>query len=84
MIHREPHRLSFFVFALKTASIMRKEHNLRIESFIHMEEITMEIKINVNAMAKQETKKETRWVTSSDGVRMTYEEWLEMRRSEMY
>ena len=44
----------------------------------------MEIKTNVNAQAKQETKKETRWVISSDGVRMTYEEWIEMRRSEMY
>ena len=28
-------------------------------------------------------KTETRYVISKDGVRMTYEEWLEMRRSEM-
>lgn len=28
-------------------------------------------------------KTETRYVISKDGVRMTYEEWLEMRKSEM-
>jgi hypothetical protein len=26
---------------------------------------------------------ETRYVISADGLRMTYEEWLEMRRAEM-
>ena len=31
---------------------------------------------------KQETKKETRWVVTADGIRMTYEEYLEMRENE--
>ena len=35
----------------------------------------MEIKNNVKA--------ETKYVISSDGLRMTYDEWLEMRRAEM-
>lgn len=32
---------------------------------------------------KNNVKTETRYVISKDGVRMTYEEWLEMRQSEM-
>lgn len=40
----------------------------------------MEIKNNV----KTEIKNEERMVVSSDGIRMTYKEWLEMRQSEMY
>ena len=29
------------------------------------------------------TKTETRYVITADGLRMSYKEWLEMRRSEM-
>ena len=32
---------------------------------------------------KNNVNTETRYVISKDGVRMTYEEWLEMRKSEM-
>lgn len=32
---------------------------------------------------KKTVSTETRYVISKDGVRMTYEEWIEMRKSEM-
>lgn len=42
----------------------------------------MQIINNVKVNTKQETKKETRWVTTADGIRMTYDEYIEMVRSE--
>ena len=43
----------------------------------------MENTANVKANTQKETKKETKWVTTRDGIRMTEEEYLDMRKREM-
>lgn len=40
----------------------------------------MESKTTINA---KPTVERTRYVVSRDGIRMTYDEWLEMRKSEI-
>ena len=43
----------------------------------------MENTANVKVNTQKETKKETKWVITSDGIRMTEKEYLDMRKREM-
>ena len=59
-------------FAKFTLRIMRRKETKPI---LYMEELIMENKTTINEMATN------RYVITSDGIRMTYEEYLDMVRS---